>query len=113
MSTVDDLLGVLDDEPEDAPGEGSVRAPWHTSNGIYDLLRPQPWMDDALCAQADPDSWFPEKGGAVGPAVKICRRCPVAAECLDYALANGERYGVWGGVSERPRRHLLDTDRPA
>jgi WhiB family redox-sensing transcriptional regulator len=71
------------------------------------------WMADASCASTDPDAFFPEKGGSTRMAKLICSRCPVAAECLDYALDNGEKFGIWGGVSERDRRkiqHALHPD---
>jgi WhiB family transcriptional regulator, redox-sensing transcriptional regulator len=64
------------------------------------------WQDAGLCAEVDPDLWFPEKGGSVAYAKRVCRSCPVAAECLKFALANDERWGVWGGLSERERRRL-------
>jgi WhiB family transcriptional regulator, redox-sensing transcriptional regulator len=65
------------------------------------------WQDRALCAQADPEAWFPDRGGSTREPKAVCRRCPVRAQCLDYALENGERYGVWGGLSEQQRRPLL------
>jgi WhiB family transcriptional regulator, redox-sensing transcriptional regulator len=66
------------------------------------------WREDALCRQVGGDWWYPEKGGDKGaPAKQICAQCPVTAECLEWALENRERYGVWGGVSERERRRLL------
>ncbi len=64
------------------------------------------WQADALCAQTDPEAFFPEKGGSTREAKKICQQCDVKAECLDYALANDERFGIWGGLSERERRRL-------
>lgn len=64
------------------------------------------WQEEGLCAQADPDAWFPQKGGSVLAAKRICQRCPVQAECLEYALTHDERFGVWGGLSERERRAL-------
>ena len=64
------------------------------------------WQADALCAQTDPESFFPEKGGSTREAKKICTSCEVKAECLEYALANDERFGIWGGLSERERRKL-------
>lgn len=64
------------------------------------------WQDRALCAQTDPEAFFPEKGGSTREAKKICQRCPVRAECLEYALAHDERFGIWGGLSERERRRL-------
>lgn len=65
------------------------------------------WMADGLCAQVDPELFFPEKGGSPVEAKQVCDRCAVRAECLEAALARRERYGVWGGMSERERRKLL------
>lgn len=62
------------------------------------------WQESALCAQTDPEAFFPEKGGSTREAKVVCFRCPVRQECLDYALENDERYGIWGGLSERERR---------
>lgn len=66
-----------------------------------------PWMDDALCAQTDPELFFPHKGGPVRVARAVCARCPVQAECLNHALAGHERYGIFGGVTPMERRKLL------
>ncbi len=62
------------------------------------------WQERALCAQTDPEAFFPEKGGSTREAKRICSGCDVRAECLDYALAHDERFGIWGGLSERERR---------
>lgn len=64
------------------------------------------WRDQALCAQADPEAFFPEKGGSTRDAKRICLGCEVRQECLEYALAHDERFGIWGGLSERERRRL-------
>ena len=64
------------------------------------------WQDRALCAQTDPEAFFPEKGGSTREAKRICTTCPVRDECLEYALGNDERFGIWGGLSERERRRL-------
>jgi WhiB family transcriptional regulator, redox-sensing transcriptional regulator len=64
------------------------------------------WQERALCAQTDPEAFFPEKGGSTREAKKVCLSCEVRAECLEYALANDERFGIWGGLSERERRRL-------
>ena len=65
------------------------------------------WQAYAECATTDPEAFFPEKGGSTKAAKRICHDlCPVRAECLEYALANDERFGVWGGYSERERRKL-------
>ncbi len=64
------------------------------------------WQADALCAQTDPEAFFPEKGGSTRDAKRICGQCEVKSECLEYALKNDERFGIWGGLSERERRKL-------
>jgi WhiB family redox-sensing transcriptional regulator len=66
----------------------------------------QDWQERALCAQTDPEAFFPEKGGSTREAKRICAGCDVRAECLEYALAHDERFGIWGGLSERERRRL-------
>ena len=64
------------------------------------------WQERALCAQTDPEAFFPEKGGSTREAKRICTTCEVRAECLEYALEHDERFGIWGGLSERERRRL-------
>ena len=64
------------------------------------------WQERALCAQTDPEAFFPEKGGSTREAKRVCLSCDVRSECLDYALAHDERFGIWGGLSERERRRL-------
>lgn len=77
-------------------------------SGAYDDNEQDPlaWQADALCSQTDPEAFFPEKGGSTREAKKICSQCTVRSECLEYALANDERFGIWGGLSERERRRL-------
>jgi len=80
--------------------------------GIFDLgyakasIEELRWQDFALCAQTDPDIFFPEKGGSTRDAKRVCGVCPVREECLQYAMDNDERFGIWGGLSERERRRL-------
>ena len=69
----------------------------------------QTWVDNALCAQTDPEAFFPEKGGSTRASKAVCAQCFVQAECLDYAITRDERFGVWGGFSERERRKLTGT----
>ncbi|MGL5864956.1 MAG: WhiB family transcriptional regulator [Dermatophilaceae bacterium] len=64
------------------------------------------WQGRSLCAQTDPEAFFPEKGGSTREAKRVCVGCEVRSECLEYALANDERFGIWGGMSERERRKL-------
>ncbi len=64
------------------------------------------WQERALCAQTDPEAFFPDKGGSTREAKRVCLSCEVRGECLEYALAHDERFGIWGGLSERERRRL-------
>jgi WhiB family redox-sensing transcriptional regulator len=50
--------------------------------------------------------FFPERGASTRKAKAICNACEVKAECLDYAIVNGEKFGIWGGMSERERRRV-------
>lgn len=72
----------------------------------YILNGPLAWQEQALCAQTDPEAFFPEKGGSTREAKAVCAQCQVRQECLSYALKNDERFGIWGGLSERERRRL-------
>lgn len=88
---------------------------------LESLVAVPEWTRDALCAQTDPDMFFPDKGGDTRPAKAVCRRCPVTAECLDYALTYeaGEagtptsyaQVGVYGGLAPRQRRALVRARR--
>ena len=71
-----------------------------------DPAEDQAWRLEALCAETDPEAFFPEKGGSTREAKRVCVGCDVRAECLEFALANDERFGIWGGLSERERRRL-------
>ena len=64
------------------------------------------WQDFANCLGVDPDLFFPERGASTREAKEVCRGCVVREECLEYALANGEKFGIWGGLSERERRRI-------
>jgi len=66
------------------------------------------WMDGALCAQSDPEAWFPNPGEHSRAAKAICDDCPIRERCLEYALAEDLRWGVWGGLTASER--LPDQD---
>jgi WhiB family transcriptional regulator, redox-sensing transcriptional regulator len=76
------------------------------SAGVDELPAELTWQERALCAQTDPEAFFPEKGGSTREAKRVCLACEVRSECLEYALANDERFGIWGGLSERERRRV-------
>jgi len=64
------------------------------------------WKSKANCMGVDPDLFFPERGMSTREAKEVCRGCVVREDCLEYALANGEKFGIWGGLSERERRRI-------
>lgn len=64
------------------------------------------WQDSANCLGVDPDLFFPERGASTREAKEVCRGCVVRGECLEFALQNGEKFGIWGGLSERERRRI-------
>lgn len=64
------------------------------------------WQDYANCRGADADLFFPERGASTRKAKSICGACEVKGECLDYAIEMGEKFGIWGGLSERERRRV-------
>ena len=101
-----------------------------TLDELLRMLGIESWMMDALCAEADPDAWFPEQGGNPRPAKRICAVCDVREQCLEYALrrereGRGDQ-GIWGGMSrierlmmvgkrpeKRPSRRVRDEERDA
>lgn len=96
MRKSDALISTVSDSPE--------RSALDFLNAIrsYDS-----WMEEALCAQVDPDMWFPPVGERGTEAKKICMRCPVREQCLDYALNASENpYGIWGGVGQHNRNAM-------
>jgi WhiB family redox-sensing transcriptional regulator len=70
------------------------------------LLQPLDWQAKARCTEADPEIFFPERGGSSKAARAVCAQCDVRMDCLEYALNNKEQFGIWGGTSERERRRL-------
>ena len=64
------------------------------------------WQNLANCLGVDPDLFFPERGASTKEAKAVCQECTVREDCLEYALANGEKFGIWGGLSERERRRI-------
>jgi WhiB family transcriptional regulator, redox-sensing transcriptional regulator len=70
------------------------------------------WRDAAPCQYTDPELFFPERGGSTKAARRVCADCAVSDRCLDFALDNFERFGIWGGKSERERCLLLAARHP-
>lgn len=79
---------------------------------------PFPWIADALCTQTDPELFFPHGKGSVtkfmaNRAREVCYRCPVIAECRQYAIERPSLQGVWGGTTDEQRRELRKEARSA
>lgn len=101
---------TLDEIHRTAPGRSATGDGWLTlvptepDDGPED---PNAWKVGALCAQTDPDIFYPEKGGSVREAKALCRQCPITQRCLEEALANREVYGIWGAMTSRERHRLI------
>jgi len=85
-----------------------MRAEWSpgAAGPVLSLLAPPAWQDRALCAEVDPELFFPEPGGSTGEAKRVCMACEVRAECLEFALETGDQFGIYGGLSPTERRRL-------
>lgn len=74
-----------------------------------------PALGDASCAgHGDPDLWFADNRPSRDWASEICMDCPLRLRCLEYAIRNGEVYGVWGGIdftrSTKKMRRLVAAE---
>lgn len=74
--------------------------------GFLDIVDIPEWYAGALCAQTDPEAFYPDKGSTPAAAKKVCAVCPVRAQCLEWALDTAELWGTWGGATPRERRKL-------
>jgi WhiB family transcriptional regulator, redox-sensing transcriptional regulator len=107
FSVVDDIATIEVAQADNAQVERPVDLALVETVGDGDALPPElAWQERALCAQTDPEAFFPEKGGSTREAKRVCMSCEVRSECLEYALAKDERFGIWGGLSERERRRV-------
>ena len=77
----------------------------------------QPWRREAACRGLDPELFYPRRTDSASGRVDreaakaVCKPCPVRPECLDHALAAGERHGIWGGLTEMERKPLRSKRR--
>ena len=95
------------------PNYGVERNGWEEGDSLHDLTRPS-YQKDAACRDvSNPEIFFPSAGDteSLKAAKALCNICPVITECLEYALANKERYGIWGGKSTRERLLILRAKR--
>jgi len=98
---------------DDSYTQKAESAGWDNPERILAVERPE-WQSDGACRTA-PDAaiFFPSPGDteALRAAKAMCGGCPVVQECLEYALGNNERYGIWGGKSTRERLLMLRAKR--
>lgn len=94
---------LKDSQVVDAVRVANMQAPLLLSQFIQSR---QGWMRKGNCIGVDPELFFPEHGASTYEAKEVCRGCVVKTDCLEYALANGEKFGIWGGLSERERRKV-------
>ncbi|PZT70153.1 hypothetical protein DN402_31505 [Streptomyces sp. SW4] len=87
----------------------------HYTGSTPTTPRKKDWRDQAACAGADNDGWFPHptNATAVQTAKKVCFACPVMFDCAQYALTTRQDAGVWGGLSEGQRTTLYKKHRTA
>jgi WhiB family redox-sensing transcriptional regulator len=74
---------------------------------------PEAWRKDAACLETPNVNFFPGLGEPTKATKAVCDTCLVRAECLEYAIVNEEKFGIWGGTSERQRRQLRRAVREA
>ena len=82
----------------------------HMENEMTAFMNPdddRPWAARSECRGEDPAIFFPGTDDDPSRGLAICARCPVRQECLDYAIEARERYGIWGGTTERQRRRMV------
>lgn len=93
----------------DVDGQPTVKAEPKPRRLLPLLGEDNAWMVDALCAQTDPEAFFPEKGAngrTLDQAKDVCASCPVRAACLGWAIDHKIRDGIWGGLTDRERRRI-------
>ena len=81
------------------------------TDALIDLLaaplgEEKPWATFAACQDANGMTFFPQTRSETEAALAVCAICPVRDECLEHALETNERFGIWGGTTEKERRAL-------
>jgi WhiB family redox-sensing transcriptional regulator len=70
------------------------------------VMQRKGWIEEGTCRGVDPDLFFPERGESTKEAKGVCETCPIKRHCLEYAVQGVEKFGIWGGKSERERRRI-------
>jgi WhiB family redox-sensing transcriptional regulator len=112
MTDIDETRALL--ESPDAFGPLG-RRPAHGEAAYAGCRDEGAWRSAAACRFADPDLFFPISGSGsalaqIAQAKAVCAGCPVQRQCRAFALRSGERYGIWGGMTEHERYQLRRQD---
>lgn len=103
---VSQSIHTISQNPPGAPAD-AVTGPTADTAVAFEVDEPaEDWQNFANCLGVDPDLFFPERGASTKEAKAVCQACVVREDCLEYALENSEKFGIWGGLSERERRRL-------
>jgi WhiB family redox-sensing transcriptional regulator len=73
----------------------------------------QEWQDVAACREIPVEMFFPPAEQESEVAKAVCANCTVRQPCLEFALAEAERFGIWGGLTSLERRSLAAKRRKA
>lgn len=98
---ISDMSWDPDDDPADV--EQDERGAYDIALGVKPGLSTA-WKAAGECRSVPPHLFFPERGESTKDAKAICARCQVRVECLEFAIENCEKFGIWGGTSEKERR---------
>lgn len=71
-----------------------------------ELLYADLWRKEALCVGQPLTIFFPESAESNLPAKRICQECPVRIDCLDYAVATSQDFGIWAGTTSEERKKI-------
>ena len=74
---------------------------------VSDAFSIPEWHEQGACRSIDPELWFQEVSNQWDMAFKFCHTCPVQRECLRQSFDNREEFGIWGGLGQGEREHLL------
>lgn len=77
-----------------------------TASWLADAGLPGSWLGRGACRDVPTAMFFPGRGASTKPAKEVCRSCPVAEECREYALGIPQLTGVWGGLSDVERKRI-------
>lgn len=97
---------IVPDDDDTPPQTGDVADPLDDADPELFLPPPGAWAESGACRDADPEIFFPGRGEDTTTAKAMCATCPVRANCLEHAIRVGEKFGIWGGMSERQRRRV-------